>query len=830
MKTLDEIKYVIDSIEFTSTEDWIISFLRAFDIPEITLTKIQNSLQSSNGPISLYRRALFIPIGNQEEIAEFISKFRDSYPILFFLDKDTIGIYTKNQSILGLPYSRISEYLSLLEPIRNKGRIEKDLYATLDFAPIVGELYSQLVLNENSRIDSFNYIMNLICVTFVDQIKEFHIIEKYSDWLKSATPETFHDFIKRIICEGQFLPYTCSINCPIRYNARTCELSYKLMTSKIHDMDSEVFGSLVYKIFSDSNEISLYGNQMAKANVDKILSPLFIQPIFTLAESNPIEAVSKLFNSKFFDPTNSPGCFLTEAFTKVIETALRLSDIYEIDNLPLVNSRNFIALVDNDIAYRLSKINLFIVYTQYLKSINKLVDTDTSYIYSTLPVFKGNQLSEDWNLYCPNDGNVYVIGSPKFQGNRKLSATDKSLMQPVFGNGVKLADTDYCASWLIKGARYIAESTSELALVLTNSICQGSQVATIWPIVFDLDCHISFAYTPFKWANSESRNIAVTVIAIGLKAGSNEMPRLLFDGSTCYRCDSISPYLLQNSELIVYSRTTPLSNLPIMRKGNMESASGALIIEREDYDGIINSEPRISKFIKKLKGSEEFINGGKRYCLWIKDQDLTNAESIYFVKSRIDLARSKRASSTASQKSKDNPHKFRETFDTPEHSQTLLVPSVSSENREYIPMGFVYSDTIISNLAFAVYNCQPWLLALLESRMHHIWIKLVCGQLESRFRYSNVLGYNTFPVPTLTQVQKRSLNELALELIRIREEFCEMTLGDLYNHLPPKLKNIHLQIDEYVDALYSETPFLSDYQRLTALMNYYENLIATQND
>lgn len=830
MRSLDQIREAIDSIKFTSIEEWVVAFLRAFEIPEITISKIRASLQKAFEPVSLYRRALFIPISNQEDVSELIPKYRESYPILFFLGAENIGIYTKSTSILGLPYSKVSEYISLFEPIRNRGRIEKDFYATLDFAPIVGELYSQLVLNDNSKMDSFNYIMNLICLTFVDQIRESNIIAKYLDWLNSSQPESLDNHLTRIISEGNFHPFLQPLNNRISHNARTCELSIKLISSKIQDIDSEVFGSLVYKIFSTSNDISLYGNQMAKTNVDKILSPLFIQPVMELAETSPTSAVSKLLTSKFFDPTNSPGCFLTEAFTKVMETLLRLSDLYDIRRLPRLDFKNFIALVDNDVAYRLSKINLFIVYLQYLKSLNQLGSANLQDLFSALPVYKGNQLSEDWNHYCPNNGNVYVIGSPKFQGNRKLTAADKSLMKPIFGDRVKLADTDYCAAWLVKGARYIAGSTSELALVLTNSICQGSQVATIWPVIFGLNCHISFAYTPFKWSNSESRNIAVTVIAIGLKGIQTDTPRLLFDGSTCYRCNSISPYLLQNSELIVYSRTTPLSDMPPMRKGNMEYASGALIIEPEDYDAVVAEDSRTLKFLKKLKGSEEFINGGQRYCLWIKDSDLVEAESIDIIRHRILLAKNNRASSSATQKSKDNPHRFRETFDTPKNSQTLLVPSVSSENREYIPMGFVYNDTIISNLAFAVYNCQTWVLAILESRMHHIWIKLVCGQLESRFRYSNVLGYNTFPLPTLTDVQRRNLNELALELIRIREEFCELTIGDLYNHLPPKLKNIHSQIDDYVDALYSDIPFLSDYQRLTALMNNYEKLIEDRND
>lgn len=829
MKTFDQIKQSLDSIEFISVEQWLTCFLQAFDIPSITINKIQNSFERGAEYVSLYRRAIFVKNDNPEDIPNLISKYRDSYPIVLFLGKGTVSIFSKNQSILGQPYSEISEYLHLLDPIRKKGNTEKDLYATLDFAPIVGELYSQLVLNNNLKSDAFNYVINLITISFVDQITETNIFQRFYDWMAKCSYEELDSFVYRVVKNGNFQDYFVKLQNNIIHTERTKELTLKLINSKICDIDPEVFGSLVYKIFSDNDEITLYGNQTAKSNVDKVLFPLFINPILELSKKSQSEAVQKLLDKVFFDPTNSPGCFLTEAFTKVYETLLKISDNI-FTEIPLIDISNFIALVDNFVSFRLTKLNLFIVYLQYISSIKLIKKFDVVKLFNSIKVTIGNQLSIDWNSVCPNRGNVYVIGSPKFKGNRKLSVADKEQMKPIFGKDAKLADTDFCASWLVKGARYIENSESEIAFVLTNSVCQGSQVASIWSIIYNLNCHISFAYTPFKWANSDNKSIAVTVIAVGLKYGTNNSPKLLFNGSTCFRCDSIGPYLVQNSELIVHSRTSPISNLPVMRKGNMEYASGALIIEQKDYNSILRTNPEVSKYIKKLKGSEEFINNSLRYCIWIKDEDLCEAESINFIRERINLSRTNRASTTATQTLKSNPHRFRETFDTPSGSQTLLVPSVSSENREYIPMGFIYEDTIISNLAFAVYKCKPWVLTILESKMHHLWVGMTCGQLESRFRYSNVLGYNTFPIPQLNEFQINNLNELALELIRVREEFCEMSIGDLYKSLPPKLRNIHSQIDNYVDSLYSIKPLFNEYDRLIILMKLYTELINKEND
>ena len=250
-----------------------------------------------------------------------------------------------------------------------------------------------------------------------------------------------------------------------------------------------------------------------------------------------------------------------------------------------------------------------------------------------------------------------------------------------------------------------------------------------------------------------------------------------------------------------------------------------LIDSSEEYTSLIQNEAAKS-FIKEIVGSEEFINAERRWCIWIPDNDaLEKAEEIDNIKKRIEDVRTFRANSTASDKCKANPHQFRETYSTDKDCCSLVVPSVSSENRPYIPIGFISDRTIVSNLAFAVYNCEPWVLCIISSSMHMLWMKTVCGALETRYRYSNVLCYNTFPLPYISDSKKKELSALAYQLIAVREKYCDKSLGQLYNEMPDELCRVHNTINDKIESLYQEEPFLSDIDRLSCLMNLYKTKV-----
>lgn len=821
MKTLGQIKIALEAIEFSSVAQWLCDFLKAFEIPDSTIKKIISkiSIGRNLSSASLYKRAIFIYCPAEEELP-IIAQYRDTYKIVFILKDSSFSFATSERDFLNIPYSRIVDYAVYLVDLQNKGRIEKDTFAALDFAPIVGELNTRLCLVNEDKFEVFNFILNLITISFIDQAINRNLISRYISWLKSADLSDVNTYIKSIVKEGEYQDFLAPLNEGIIHTKATKELVRQLLEYRIKTIDSEVLGSLVYKIFASADDSSLFGNQTAKTYINRLLEPLFVFPFKASLEAGDYDKALKLFDSKFFDPTNSPGSFLVDSFTKVVELSFTFSEKTGLP-APLVSYENFIALVSNDVSLRLTKINFFIAYVQYISSLHTVDIEECWSVFRGLRINIGNQLRTSWKSICPNTGNVFVIGSPRFKGNRKLDVRSKCDMTSVFGD-IKLGDADYSSAWLLKGSRYIAGTDSKLGMVFTNSVCQGSQVATIWFPIYNSGCHIDFAYAPFKWENPDCNGIAVSVVMIGLSGKRTNDIKLLFHKSTCYRCRSISPYLIPNSELIVNKTSKAISPRPKMVKGNMPYAK-AILFSEEEKNRQVSLDPELKQYVRKVYGSDELMDGRPRFCIFVKDSEEDAVISKHpFAKRLYDLSRQERSEKRACpEKLILHPLSFREMNHTTNGSQTLVVPSVSSENRQYHPMAFVYSDAIITNLAFAIYDCDVWILALLESNMHHIWQRLVCGQLESRDRYSNELAYNTFPFPQLDEGIIAKLKNLSLELIRIREEFCEVPLGKLYSNLPPKLKNIHSQIDEYVDSLYTDKPFFTDFDRLTKLMELY---------
>lgn len=826
MKTLNEVQSSLQAVEFDSIAQWVCELLKVFEFPDATIKKVVAKVGERKPlvPISLYNRAVFLVSNSSYDDLAVIAQYRASYPLVFILKDSDFSIGTEDgHQFMSMPYGDIARYAQYLLPLQTKGRIEKDVFYTLDFAPIVGELNTRLVMGNNEKEDTFNFIVDLITVAFVDQALSGNAIAKYANWLKSAQPAEVNNYVTSIIQEGGYSEFVSSSRHSITHDSKSRELVYRLLTFDVTGIDSEILGSLVYKLFDESEESTLYGNQTSRIYINRVLEPLFVLPFKEAIKGEDFSKANKILHSKFFDPTNSPGSFIVSAFQKIVELSAQYASTSN-SMLEAVDFKNFIALVNNEISYRLTKLNFFIVYIQYQLTYFRISSELALSIFKSLRVFKGNQLRSDWNQYCLNEGNVLVIGSPTFRGNRKLPNHQKEDMKVAYG--IKsLGDADYSSAWLVKGAQYISCSDSKLALVLTNSVCQGTQVEIVWTPIYNCGCHIDYAYTSFKWNNPETNSIAVTVIIIGLIGRETEAPKLLFNGSTCYKCTSIGPYLVQNSELIVKTISAPISPRPVMLKGNMAYGS-AVIFDEATKDEEERKDPEVSRFVKKVYGSKEMMDNVPRYCLWIDDRDLEEASSHSFVQRKLaEIKECRRILKDCPQKLKDKPHRFRETNITSHGKHSLVIPSVSSENRAYHPMGFLYSDSVVTNLSFAIYDCEIWIFALLQSKMHNIWLRLVCGQLESRIRYSNVLAYNTFPIPELSSGNKQALTDLSLELIRIREEFCEIPLGKLYSHMPPKLKNIHSQIDEYVDALYSKDPFFSDYSRMVTLMSMYSSSI-----
>lgn len=425
-----------------------------------------------------------------------------------------------------------------------------------------------------------------------------------------------------------------------------------------------------------------------------------------------------------------------------------------------------------------------------------------------------------------------MIGNPPFLGTPGRTDEQKQDMRFVFDDVKSLGTLDYVACWFWKGAKYIHNSKAELALVSTNSICQGEQVAIIWPQIFNLDLNIHFAYPTFTWTNNARDKAAVHVIIVGLSGHATV--RHLYQSVDkewhCRKVHNISPYLVEGENTVVSSNIKPLADgCPIMIRGNMPYESGYLLLNRDEKETLLAKEPQAEPWIKKVLGADEFLNSKERWCLWLVHATKDDLSQMPLVSERVDkVAEIRRNSSDPSvRKLAERPHQFRD-LNNPE--KYILVPGVSSQRRKYVPIGFFDDNVISTNKNFIIPNGTLYQFGILTSLMHNDWMRLVAMRLKSDYSYGNKVVYNTFPWPNTDREKQAEIEELAQEILLVREDFPGHTLASLYNpdSMPSQLLEAHEKLDAAVDSLYRDKPFKDTADRLSCLLASYEELVVKQ--
>ena len=549
--------------------------------------------------------------------------------------------------------------------------------------------------------------------------------------------------------------------------------------------------------------------------------------------------LTRLSQIKFFDPACGSGNFLIISYKRIRELEIRiwkaLRDITGVAILPFPNITltQFYGIELDEYACDTATLSLWLAEHH----MNVKFKEELHVLPETLPlkpsghIVCGNACRLDWNTVCPPapDDEVYIMGNPPYLGSKLQDSIQKEDMQIALSDVKDKKGVDYIAAWFWKGAKYIRNTKANYAFVTTNSISQGEQVAMLWKPIFDLGLEIFFARTSFKWSNNAKHNAAVTVAIIGVRNKDNTKKLLINENeNNLYKVDNINPYLSASDNVIVAKTYTIPKGLPKAEFGCMSYDNGHLLMSGSEKETLLENYPQADKFIKRIMGSQEFLKDIHRFCLWIDDDKREEAETIQPIKERIvatekfRLYESKDGTALA-----DRPHQFREHYIINEDSKgKVIIPRVSSERREYIPIGFVDKDTIISDSAFAVYNAEKWLFALLTSKIHNLWVRAVGGSLETRIRYSATLCYNTFPFPKLTTSEKEELERLAQNILNIRDENFDMTLGEMYNpeSMPEELHEAHHQLDLAVECIYRPESFTSDEERLEHLFKLYAKM------
>lgn len=628
-------------------------------------------------------------------------------------------------------------------------------------------------------------------------------------------------------------------------------------------INPDIFGSMIQAIAEDEERGALGMHYTSVPNILKVLNPLFLDDLRAQLEDagdNPrmlLNLRKRMARIRVFDPACGSGNFLVIAYKEMraIEATInrRRGEPDRPSDIPLTNFRG---IELRDFPAEIARLALVIAEYQcdVLYRGQKLALAEFLPLRNENWIVCDNALRLDWLSVCPptgtgvklqaddlfetpliqaeidfenEGGETYVCGNPPYQGSVGQTIEQKNDMARVFSPLLKTyKDLDYVAAFIFRAAQFNRITGSSSAFVTTNSVTQGEQVSMLWPLVFGEKNVIHFAHTSFLWSNLASKKAAVTCVIIGLSARQVSEKRL-FDSSVVRSVPNISPYLVATETVIVTKKTKPISNIGFMQSGNKPTDGGKLILSRDEKDRIIAKDSRAARFIKRYVGSQELINGGGRWCIWVEDGESSEARNIEDFRSRFEQVRELRMRGGAQAISNcATPHRF--VFAPHSRSPAIAIPNVSSERRWYLPCELTGEDTVVSNLASVIYDAPLWNLALIASRLHLVWIATVCGKLKTDFRYSNTLGWNTFPVPPLTDKNKADLTRCAEDILLARERHFPATIAELYDpeRMPDELRAAHDRNDEVLERIYIGRRFKNDTERLEKLFELYTKMTA----
>ena len=647
-----------------------------------------------------------------------------------------------------------------------------------------------------------------------------------------------------------------------------------------NEINPDILGAMIQTVASKEQRSVSGMHYTSVENIMKVIKPLFLDDL-TASYQNLVDKINenedkditdktrrenrntfireleslldRISNIKFLDPACGSGNFLIITYkeirrleVKILKSLRELRqdgtiDFFETSKISL---NQFYGIELDDFAHEVARLSLWIAEYQ----MNLEAENEINLKSAFLPlrdagnITQGNALRLDWNEILPHqsDDEIYLIGNPPYIGSKLQNKEQKEDLKYTIGEKLKYKKMDYIAGWFFKGVEFINSANSKLAFVTTNSIFQGEQVGFVWEPLLD-KMTIDFAYTSFKWGNSAANNAGVTVAIVGLANNTNaKSEKYIFD-ETLNRVSAnhINPYLTSGEDSLVKSANAPLNNLPKMVFGSMPRDGGYLIIStQEERNSIISEYPELSHYIKNYVGSEEFIKDKHRYVFWLNEKTYQEVRDNSIVQKRVEAVKANRLASSASstQAAAKTPYAFVQKGEYDEAYATfkasgqdeflqLVVPAVSSESREYVPLGFVGEDTIVSNRCYVVYNSPIWLLGLLQSKLHMVWLRSIGGKLKTDYSYSSGVVYNTFPVPELSTRRKNMIEEQVFEILDLREELGG-TLAELYHKetMPESLREAHKKLDEIVERAYKDTPFNSDEERLSHLLKRYKEM------
>lgn len=618
------------------------------------------------------------------------------------------------------------------------------------------------------------------------------------------------------------------------------------------EISPTIFGAVFESTLNPETRRSGGMHYTSVENIHKVIDPLFLDDLKAeLEEIKELKQLKtrndkleqfcdKLAGLKFLDPACGSGNFLTETYLSLRKLENEAIGIIQQDQIVMgefsnpikVKISQFYGIEINDFAVTVAKTALWIAESQMMKKTEEIIHQNIDFLPLTTNAYivEGNALRIDWNDVVPNTELNYIMGNPPFVGYSLQSKEQKTDILSIYidenGKPYKTAGKiDYVSGWYYIASRYIFSTNISCAFVSTNSICQGEQVASVWKPLFDqFDIHIDFAYKTFRWDSEANAKAHVHCVIVGFSTKHNNKKASLYINERIIKVDNINPYLIEAPNVFIESSKKPICNVPEMTTGNRPADGGHLIIERDEYYDFIKREPNSIKYIKKLTGAQEFINNQDRYCLWLVGVNPSEIRNMPCVLQRIELCKQDRLNGASDrQKLADTPTVFRETKNPKSY---IIVPATSSENRRYIPIGFLDEHTIPTNSAVIIPEATTYHFGVLTSNVHMAWMRAVAGRLEMRYRYSKDIVYNNFPWCNPTDEQKAKIEQTAQAILDARAKYPECSLADLYDELtmPPELRKAHQENDRAVMAAYGFSTKMTESECVAELMKMYQKL------
>lgn len=874
-------------------DTFFFDFMLAFKTPRATITKLKKNIgsdvSSHNGEFRLKNKIHFkpVPVGSDlhiecDNLKSATSTTKEHIRFVFVTDfNDVVAYDTKAKTLLDVEFVDLHKNYAFFLPLAGIEKYEltdehpADIKAAYKLGQLCDVIRRHNTIGTPEKIHAFNVFLTRLLFCFYAEDTGIFAENQLITAVQNTTDkngsdlDAFFTHLFRVLnlpndaIERANLPSHLAsfpyVNGGLfavdewvpKFTGKARRMIIEAGSLEWDKINPDIFGSMFQAVIDPKQRGKLGQHYTSVPNIMKVIKPLFLDEFEEALEkakhsTKKLQALLfRLQRTRYCDVACGSGNFLIIIYKELrhfemkVFKALDALGEQSVMFMSGIRLSQFYGIEIDDFAHEIALLSLWLAENQ----MNKLFEEEFGHSEPMLPlkesgnIVHGNALTLDWEQVCPKrdeqgDLEVYVCGNPPYLGTRNQKQSHKANVSQVFGNYKLKGKLDYICCWFYLARKYMERSNVAVSFVTTNSIFQGEQVAAFWPLILMNDVKIHFAYPHIVWENNAKDKAAVHVSIIGLKNHPKTIKLFNREDDGLYQIvNNINPYLIDGKNIIVHPQRSSIhSGVPKMLKGSYPTDGGGLILNLEQKKEIESEYPELCQFIRQYVGSEEFINSKQRWCFWLKDADSATLKNHAYLLKRLKHIETSRLNSSK-QKTRElanTPHLFDEDRQPLEGSY-LFIPAVSSERRNYVPIGFLPSTTIAyTNLI--VPNADTYAFAILTSEMHNDWMRTVAGRLESRYRYSATLVYNTFPWPEVSEAQKSKISALGEEILLTRADYPDKTLAQLYDpdKMPEPLHKAHRELDLAVEQLYRDKPFEDAAERVAFLFKRYEKLINTK--